>query len=274
MLAAFVAVAFVLTFMTASSFAEDADNALPQHVELEDSATETSPSEAEEEPADPENLDIEPFFNYMDSDDGKYLYDKLDDFDEGEIAEIDVALPDNIPFNMIVSNSKNITGLVYSDEFEIVNKGSNKVTVEIYAAHIHIEHEGYSISEARELPEKGSNIHIEMLCVDGEESSSIVLTGVPSDVIFIYTIDPGETVTFSFSGTVNEIDGPAWGDATVTILLGFRMSGVEPINPDSTSGMNDPDKQEIALKDEPESDYTEEGTEEDIPPEKALESLD
>lgn len=170
-------------------------------------------------------------------------------FAEGDGSEIDVMLPSDIPFKILLSR-KSKKGIIYSDEFEIVNRGDDDVAVEISAAKIQIEDEGdYYISDTRELPETGSNIFMELLCLDNQEPSSIVMTDTPSEVVHTYNLKGGEVGKFKFGGTVNEIDGPSWGDTVVQVQICIMIVGSELIAPDEDQPIETEEDQEIANSD-------------------------
>lgn len=139
-------------------------------------------------------------------------------------ALVDVSLPDDIPFEIIIFSSTK-TGVIQSSEFQITNNSGFPVDIALCNVKLHIADPGdFSVRSDENLPEEGSNIHMSMVCENNAATSSFTLGETPKDADFVYALESGASGSFRFEGAVNEYGTVPWSETTVTVSMRFAVS--------------------------------------------------
>ncbi|MDR1246043.1 MAG: hypothetical protein LBK57_03335 [Clostridiales Family XIII bacterium] len=136
---------------------------------------------------------------------------------------IDVALPDEVPFDILIFSDTG-TGVVLSSEFRVANNSDFPVNVTIRDAYVNIANEdSFSVRSDENLPEEGNNIYIDMICDAGGESAHTVIGAEPGGENFVFALDGGASGTFRFEGAVNEYGDIKWEETSIMIFLSFEI---------------------------------------------------
>jgi hypothetical protein len=137
---------------------------------------------------------------------------------------VDVLLPSDIPFDIVIFNSTG-DGFITSSDFLITNNNAFSVDVVVCDACVTVANEdAFSVRSDKNLPENGNNIYINMIQGSDAGYSNSVLDTRPNGENFRFVLESGASDTFRFEGVVNEHGNMRWGDTTVTISLRFEIA--------------------------------------------------